>query len=163
MGVAFGTGAVRVRSSPREPALRKARVCYDHLAGELGVLVYESLARRGAFTLDADGVALTPGWAHRFQAQLGIDAAAVPPARRVCAAPAWTGASAAITWPARSGRAARALPATGLGAPRAGLARAGFYAEGEAALRAWLADLLASRQRLSRKGLEPRIRARAGA
>ncbi|MCP6756063.1 helix-turn-helix domain-containing protein, partial [Klebsiella pneumoniae] len=31
MGVAFRTGAVRVRSSPREPALRRARVCYDHL------------------------------------------------------------------------------------------------------------------------------------
>src|SRR5262245_15581041 len=35
MGVAYRTGAVRLRSSPREPALRKARVCYDHLAGEL--------------------------------------------------------------------------------------------------------------------------------
>ena len=29
MGVAYRTGAVRVRSSPREPALRKARACYD--------------------------------------------------------------------------------------------------------------------------------------
>src|ERR1700733_1316847 len=32
MGVAFRTGALRVRTGPREPALRKARVCYDHLA-----------------------------------------------------------------------------------------------------------------------------------
>ena len=39
MGVAFRTGAIWVRSSPREPALRKACVCYDRLAGELGVLV----------------------------------------------------------------------------------------------------------------------------
>src|SRR4030095_13802429 len=31
MGVAFRTGALRARVSPREPALRKARVCYDHL------------------------------------------------------------------------------------------------------------------------------------
>src|SRR5229473_5412375 len=46
MGVAFRTGAVRLLSSPREPALRKARVCYDHLAGELGVLVFDSLLRR---------------------------------------------------------------------------------------------------------------------
>src|SRR5215216_4811027 len=38
MGVAYRTGAVRVRAGPREPALRLARVCYDHLAGELGVL-----------------------------------------------------------------------------------------------------------------------------
>ena len=44
MGVAYRAGAVRLRASPREPALRKARVCYDHLAGELGVLVYDSLA-----------------------------------------------------------------------------------------------------------------------
>src|SRR5215510_1009680 len=38
MGVAQRAGAVRVRTGPREPAMRKARVCYDHLAGELGVL-----------------------------------------------------------------------------------------------------------------------------
>ena len=43
MGVAFRAGAVRLRSSPREPALRKARVCYDHLAGELGVLVFDGM------------------------------------------------------------------------------------------------------------------------
>src|SRR5216110_3218203 len=46
MGVAERAGAVRLQPGPREPALRKARVCYDHLAGELGVLVYDGLARR---------------------------------------------------------------------------------------------------------------------
>jgi DNA-binding transcriptional ArsR family regulator len=81
MGVAFGTGAVRVRSSPREPALRKARVCYDHLAGELGVLVYARLAGHGAFALDADGIALTEAGRTRMQA-LGIAAASVPATRR---------------------------------------------------------------------------------
>src|SRR6478736_6485491 len=40
MGVAFRSGALRARSSPREPALRQARVCYDHLAGELGVAIH---------------------------------------------------------------------------------------------------------------------------
>ena len=49
MGVAFRTGAVRIRSSPREPALRKARVCYDHLAGEMGVLAYDSLLAQRVF------------------------------------------------------------------------------------------------------------------
>src|ERR1700681_4611618 len=48
MGVAFRTGAVRLVSSPREPALRKARICYDHLAGEVGVGAYEALLRIGA-------------------------------------------------------------------------------------------------------------------
>src|SRR6476469_10589801 len=31
MGVASRAGSLRLRSSPREPALRRARVCYDHL------------------------------------------------------------------------------------------------------------------------------------
>ena len=30
---------------PREPALRQARVCYDHLAGDLAVRVFDSLER----------------------------------------------------------------------------------------------------------------------
>jgi DNA-binding transcriptional ArsR family regulator len=56
MGVAFRTGAVRLLSSPREPALRKARVCYDHLAGELGVLAYESLVRNEWLELSPQGL-----------------------------------------------------------------------------------------------------------
>jgi len=56
MGVAFRTGAVRLVSSPREPALRKARVCYDHLAGELGVLAYESLLRNDSLTMSPQGL-----------------------------------------------------------------------------------------------------------
>ena len=59
MGVAFRAGAVRVRSSPREPALRKARVCYDHLAGELGVFVLDSLQRRRLLRTRDDALELT--------------------------------------------------------------------------------------------------------
>lgn len=72
MSVAFRTGAVRVRSSPREPALRKARVCYDHLAGELGVHVYDQLVQAGALTLAADGVRITPA-GRQLMLTLGID------------------------------------------------------------------------------------------
>ena len=56
MGVAFRTGAVRLVSSPREPALRKARVCYDHLAGELGVLAYDSLIRNDRLEMSPQGL-----------------------------------------------------------------------------------------------------------
>src|SRR5260221_12962922 len=59
MGVAYRVGAVRVRSSPREPALRKARVCYDHLAGELGVLIFDSLRKRHLLTVIEDTPELT--------------------------------------------------------------------------------------------------------
>ena len=53
MGVAFRTGALRLLPGPREPALRKARVCYDHLAGELGVLAYDGLLARGLLADEA--------------------------------------------------------------------------------------------------------------
>lgn len=60
MGVAYRTGAVRVRSGPREPALRKARTCYDHLAGEMGVLAHDGLLRRGWLTESEGSLTLTP-------------------------------------------------------------------------------------------------------
>src|SRR5205085_6714258 len=45
MGVAARAGHLRTRTGPRDPALRKARVCYDHLAGELAVQMFDSLVK----------------------------------------------------------------------------------------------------------------------
>jgi DNA-binding transcriptional ArsR family regulator len=59
MGVAFRAGAVRLRSSPREPALRKARRCYDHLAGELGVFAFDALLHRKLLRQDGDALTVT--------------------------------------------------------------------------------------------------------
>src|SRR3984885_13844090 len=73
MGVAYRTGAVRLVSSPREPALRKARVCYDHLAGELGVLAYESLLRTNSLAMSAQGLCPTDSGLRWFK-NAGIDA-----------------------------------------------------------------------------------------
>lgn len=47
MGLAQRTGAVRVRSGPRDAALREARVCYDHLAGQRGVTLMRGLEDHG--------------------------------------------------------------------------------------------------------------------
>ena len=71
MGIAFRTGAVRVRSSPREPALRKARVCYDHLAGDLGVAAMDSLVERRMLRVAAGAPELTRR-GREFCAELGI-------------------------------------------------------------------------------------------
>jgi DNA-binding transcriptional ArsR family regulator len=71
MGIAFRTGAVRVRSSPREPALRKARVCYDHLAGDLGVAAMDSLVERRMLRVADGAPELTPR-GREFCAELGI-------------------------------------------------------------------------------------------
>jgi len=81
MGVAYRTGAVRVRSSPREPALRKARVCYDHLAGDLGVLAYESLAARQFVHASGTRVDVTAA-GQRFFRDLGIEPDALVRGRR---------------------------------------------------------------------------------
>jgi DNA-binding transcriptional ArsR family regulator len=82
MGVAFRTGAVRLKSSPREPALRKARVCYDHLAGEMGVLIYEGLIAQGALAASAHGLSLTPAGIKLF-AKIGIDTDHLSTQRRI--------------------------------------------------------------------------------
>jgi DNA-binding transcriptional ArsR family regulator len=42
MGVAARAKALRSRPGPKEPALRHARICYDHLAGELGVELFDA-------------------------------------------------------------------------------------------------------------------------
>ncbi|MGO9512371.1 MAG: ArsR/SmtB family transcription factor [Steroidobacteraceae bacterium] len=86
MDVAFRTGAVRLLSSPREPALRKARICYDHLAGELGVTAFEALVRSRVFARTTDGIRLTATGAEWF-ANVGIDTTAAANQRRTLCRP----------------------------------------------------------------------------
>jgi DNA-binding transcriptional ArsR family regulator len=69
------------RESEGTRALKHARTCYDHLAGELGVAVADALVERGvlaraddAFTVTADGT--------RWLTSLGIDLEAVGGVRR---------------------------------------------------------------------------------
>jgi DNA-binding transcriptional ArsR family regulator len=81
MGVAFRTGAVRLLSSPREPALRKARICYDHLAGELGVLAYEALVQNGILQMSRRGLRLSAAGVDWFR-RAGVDTDAASSRRR---------------------------------------------------------------------------------
>lgn len=138
MGVAFRSGAVRLRSSPREPALRRARVCYDHLAGELGVLMYERLLAGGAFSIASTGLVLT-GTGRQRMAALGLDLDAIKPGRRpVC--------RTCLDWSERRHHLAGTLGAVllqrieALGwASRSGHSRVvAFSARGEPAFMAWL-------------------------
>ncbi|MEO6784276.1 MAG: winged helix-turn-helix domain-containing protein [Bradyrhizobium sp.] len=45
-GLAARAEHLRVRTGPKDPALRRARVCYDHLAGDLGVQMLDSMKRQ---------------------------------------------------------------------------------------------------------------------
>ena len=85
MGVAFRTGSLRLLPGPREPALRKARVCYDHLAGELGVLAFDGLVARGWLGA-GNGLFLTNAGAAGL-AGLGIDAVLAARQRRTFCRP----------------------------------------------------------------------------
>lgn len=54
-------------------ALRIARTCYDHLAGELGVRVFDAMAADGRLVVGVGGVALSPD-GRAFLGELGVDA-----------------------------------------------------------------------------------------
>lgn len=82
MGLAQRTGAVRVRTGPKDAALRNARVCYDHLAGERGVALMQGLVRQG--WISGAEPEVTAAGRGRLAA-LGIDVAALERGRRpVC-------------------------------------------------------------------------------
>jgi DNA-binding transcriptional ArsR family regulator len=64
-----------------DPALRRARTCYDHIAGRLGVALADSLVARHRVVLAEDGGRVTPQGA-RFLDAFGIDVAAIDGRRR---------------------------------------------------------------------------------
>ncbi|WP_445501249.1 ArsR/SmtB family transcription factor [Microvirga sp. G4-2] len=85
MGLAQRTGATRVRTGPKDAALRSARACYDHLAGERGVALLRGAQRQGLIEDGQDLALTTKGRA--FFVAFGIDLAALEKGRRpVCRA-----------------------------------------------------------------------------
>ena len=81
MGFAANRGFLRTRPGPRDPELRKARVCYNHLAGDFGVRMLDRLVADGNMMLDGDEIALTASGESRMAA-LGIDLAPLQAQRR---------------------------------------------------------------------------------
>ena len=73
--------ARRVRPGPRDPAMRTARVCYDHLAGARGVALFRRLCDSGTIALDGTGIAVTERGVAALD-RFGIDVAALRRNRR---------------------------------------------------------------------------------
>jgi len=69
------------RTGPSDPRLHQARVCYNHLAGELGVALYDSLCAQQLITPSPDNSQLTDAGREFFQ-QLGADFDQLKPGRR---------------------------------------------------------------------------------
>lgn len=59
MGLAAGSGQLRRRIGPKDAKLRKARVCYNHLAGDMGTRLFDSLIARDHLRLEGDALMLT--------------------------------------------------------------------------------------------------------
>jgi len=65
-------GTRRFAVGPKDAALRKARTCYDHFAGQLGVAVADALINQGYVELSTDaGIVSETGIAHL--SKIGID------------------------------------------------------------------------------------------
>ena len=81
MGVAARAGHLRMRTGPSDPAMRKARVCYDHLAGEMGVQMFDSLVKSRRLAVREGELRLTR-IGEAFLADFGIDLDEVANPRR---------------------------------------------------------------------------------
>ena len=80
--------AATVRTGPRDVALRTARICYDHLAGRLGLAVADHLVDVSAVTL-LDNARVLPGDGlpdalRRLGITDGVDRLPGRPSRPVC-------------------------------------------------------------------------------
>jgi DNA-binding transcriptional ArsR family regulator len=86
-GLAARTGHMRVRTGPKEPALRRARICYDHLAGDLGVQMLDSMRAQKLVRQKKQDIELTAEGARFLADRLQISADMLAhPRRPVCKA-----------------------------------------------------------------------------
>ncbi len=72
MVVAAGNTVRCVTTGPRDRAMKRARTCYDHLAGELAVAMADRMVEREEVEWSADGGVLTPAGIG-FLRGLGVD------------------------------------------------------------------------------------------
>jgi DNA-binding transcriptional ArsR family regulator len=85
IGVAAAVGPQRVRPGPRDAAMRVARVCYDHLAGERAVAMLDHLVDRKVLLRDDREIWLAPSAASHFSALgINVEAKARRPVCRAC-------------------------------------------------------------------------------
>lgn len=83
MGLAARKGHLRTRTGPKDPAMRAARVCYDHLAGDMAVRIFDSLQSRDFLAIAGakGGFGLTENGSS-FVREIGIDLDALTASRR---------------------------------------------------------------------------------
>jgi DNA-binding transcriptional ArsR family regulator len=81
MDLAQHSARRQARPDPKDIEMRKARVCYDHLAGERGVELFVRLSARNIIELQ-DGAIRVTASGERALSAFGIDVAALKAAKR---------------------------------------------------------------------------------
>ena len=81
MPLAARAGHTRVRTGPSDRELRRARSCYDHLAGDLAVRMLDRFIARRLLLRRGEALQLTER-GRRFFAERGLDVAALARGRR---------------------------------------------------------------------------------
>lgn len=76
LGLAENAGHTRVRPGPRNNALRKARSCYNHLAGDMGISLFDRLSAKGYIAGDGPTLTLSQD-GRKFAETFGIDVTAL--------------------------------------------------------------------------------------
>jgi len=72
MGLAAGAGHLRKCIGPKDAELRTARICYNHLAGDMGTQMFDSLMARRHLVLHGEDLVLT-GSGAAFATDFEID------------------------------------------------------------------------------------------
>jgi DNA-binding transcriptional ArsR family regulator len=86
-GLAARAGHMRVRTGPKDPELRRARICYDHLAGDLGVQMLDSMKKQRLLRQNKQGIELTAEGERFLAKSLQISTQALAhPRRPLCKA-----------------------------------------------------------------------------
>ena len=80
MGLVAAEQTLSTRVGPSDSALRYARVCYNHLAGDMGIRLYNSLMAQGVLSLKKNELVLTQR-GYEFVTEFGIDIVALQKGR----------------------------------------------------------------------------------
>jgi len=89
-----------IHTGPKDPMLRHARVCYDHLAGQLAIQIFDVLIDKGWLSEQQDKLELTPA-GELFFKQMGADLSQLNRHRQLC--------KACLDWSERRSHLAGAL------------------------------------------------------
>lgn len=82
LNVSASISSPKIVTGPSNERLRKARICYDHLAGELGVKLFDALVREGWILERGSEELVLTAQGHRSLSQLGINFEVLNKSRR---------------------------------------------------------------------------------